>query len=176
MQEKKEAKTEAKAEDKVEKKADEPAAAATTTDTPTPATTETSTPTPANTVPLKEKRRTSLFGSLGTMKKKDKAADKETSDAEVTDGETKHKTTPTSPLPKLSGLFRKPSKAVKPTGNDTAPAAETTDKKPEPISKEEPSETAAPMTNGDGHKETIGDVVPEAVNVGSTSTPVQAAA
>jgi len=174
FEEKKEAKTEAKAEDKVEKKADKPAAPATTTDTPAPATTETS-PTPADTVPLKEKRRTSLFGSLGT-KKKDKTADKETSDAEVTDGETKHKTTPTSPLPKLSGIFRKPSKAVKPTSKDTAPAAETTDKKPEPISKEEPSETAAPMTNGDGHNETIGDVVPEAVNVGSTSTPVQAAA
>jgi hypothetical protein len=109
------------------------------------------------------------------MKRKEKPADKETSDAEVTDGETKHKSTPTSPLPKLGGIFRKPSRAAKPSADkDAAPATGTeTTAKPEPISKEEP---AAPMTNGDGPKESIGDVVPEAVNVGSTSTPVHAAA
>ena len=63
---------------------------------------------------LKERRRTSIFNSLGTKKEK--------SEAEVTDGETKK-----SPLPqKLGGLFRKPSKAVRSEENQTQPTATAT--------------------------------------------------
>lgn len=99
---------------------------------------------PAESTPPKEKRRTSLFGTLSS--KKEKKSD--TSDAELTEGETKSKN-------KLGGLFRRPSKAVKLEGNkgDEAPAATDADteaNKPEPISKDEPAPVeATPAVNGE---------------------------
>ncbi|MCJ1265546.1 hypothetical protein MMC22_005426 [Lobaria immixta] len=54
--------------------------------------------------PVKEKRRSSFFGTLGT--KKEKRSDV-TSDTDIADGEGK-KSTPT----KFGGLFRKPSRAA----------------------------------------------------------------
>jgi hypothetical protein len=130
---------------------------------PTPATpaatTETSaaTETPVTATPeakpaLKEKRRTSLFNSLGSKKEK--------SDTEVTEGETKK-----SPLPqKLGGLFRKPSKAVKSEEKTTEPSpahngapaiAPVTESAGEPGTKAEPA-----LSNGTSEpaKDTISEV------------------
>ena len=120
--------------------------------------------------PGREKRRTSLFGNLGTLKKKTETSH-ETKPEEVngTKPEEVNGTTESkrekSPLPsKISGLFRKPSKAVKSestpkettteptvdaTPNNTAPAID----EPKPITSE-----TTPQSN------IIGDVVPEAVH------------
>lgn len=70
---------------------------------------------------MKEKRRTSIFNSLGAKK------EKPTSDSEAaTEGETKK-----SPLPqKLGGLFRRPSKAVKSEETHTEPTATATESTP----------------------------------------------
>ncbi|OKL59968.1 hypothetical protein UA08_04614 [Talaromyces atroroseus] len=108
----------------------------------------------------KDKRRTSLFGTLGKKVK-----------SEVTsDGEGK-KTN------KLGGLFRKPSKAVKSEEEkkEAAPAetiAEGEDK-PEPISKDAPVEEVAPATT-EKVEEPV--VAAEPVNVAPAAAPVQAAA
>lgn len=108
---------------------------------------------------LKDKRRTSLFGTLGKKVKPESTSD----------GEGKKTAN------KLGGLFRKPSKAVKSEEDkkEVAPAepiAEAEDK-PEPIAKDDaPVETAA----ADKAEETA--VVPEPVNVAPTAAPVQAAA
>ena len=59
--------------------------------------------------PTQEKRRTSLFGSLGTMKRKQSPAVAEGEDMVTADRKREK-----SPLPaKLGALFRKPSKAVR---------------------------------------------------------------
>ncbi|KAK2877758.1 hypothetical protein FQN49_001234 [Arthroderma sp. PD_2] len=96
---------------------------------------------------LKEKRRTSLFGTLGG--KKDKKPEVE---GEASEGEATKKT---GSLAQLGGIFRKPSKAVKKEKEPAvAPAAEA-----EPIA-EEPSTTEAPATtteeavNGEETKKT----------------------
>jgi len=65
--------------------------------------------------PAPEKRRTSLFGSLGTLKRK---TDKSPEPSSVASDETKTPVTKRekSPMPsKLGSLFRKPSRAQKPT-------------------------------------------------------------
>lgn len=167
---KQEAKLESKKDVKKEEKAEESAAPVTSEP---PAATEPAKDIPAteSTPGVKEKRRTSLFGNLGTTKRKEKS--EATSDAEGTDGEKK-----SSAANKLGGLFRKPSKAVKseekkptPSNSETKPIAEgtETETKPEPLAKDEPS------TNGptETKPETIGDVVPEAV---TTAPEVKASA
>lgn len=164
------AKLQSKKEPKKEEKSEDVAAPATSE---TPAATEAAKDTPASdsTPGPKEKRRASLFGNLGTTKKKEKS--EATSDAEGTDGEKKN-----SAANKLGGLFRKPSKAVKadekkatPATSESKPIAEGTEAetKAEPVAKDEPS------TNGpaDTKPETIGDVVPEAV---TTAPEVKASA
>lgn len=112
----------------------------------------------------KDKRRTSFFGNFG---KKEKKTD--TSDNEVTDGETKAKS-------KLGGLFRKPSKAVK-LHKEEAPAAEPEVKAEEAVAAEAAApaeETAAPVVEEVAPVETTSE---EAKNVNlTTSAPVQAAA
>ncbi|EFE42659.1 conserved lysine-rich protein, putative [Trichophyton verrucosum HKI 0517] len=77
---------------------------------------------------LKEKRRTSLFGNLGGKKEK-----KPEVEGEAPEGETKKSSS-------LSGLFRKPSKAVKkePAANPVPEA--------EPIAEEPVTETQAATT------------------------------
>jgi hypothetical protein len=63
----------------------------------------------------KEKRRTSIFNSLGN--KREKKAGEVGSEPEGAEGETKK-----SPLPqKIGDLFRKPSKAVKSESTQTEP-------------------------------------------------------
>lgn len=169
---KQEAKLESKKEPKKEEKAEESAATAAAT-SEAPATSEAAkdTSTTENTPGAKEKRRTSLFGNLGTMKKKEKS--EATSDAEGTDGEKK-----TSTANKLGGIFRKPSKAIKSeekkpaaANSESKPIAEGAENetKPESVTKDEPS------TNGptEAKPEAIGDVVPEAVN---TAPEVKASA
>ncbi|EED24301.1 conserved lysine-rich protein, putative [Talaromyces stipitatus ATCC 10500] len=107
------------------------------------------------------KRRTSLFGTLGKKSKTESTSD----------GEGK-KTN------KLGGLFRKPSKAVKSeddkkkeaTPAETIPEGED---KPEPIAKDVPAdETAAHAAE----KTEEPAVAAEPVNVTPTAAPVQAAA
>lgn len=138
-------------EDKPVETAATNAAAPTTTET-----TGTVTETPATKDERpQEKRRTSLFGGLGTLKKKDKKEETTEPSEEVNGTETKREK---SPLPgKLGGLFRRPSKAAKsdspkettatePT-TETTPAAETT-----PATEE-----VKPATDS----KIVGDVVPE---------------
>ncbi|KAI9775643.1 MAG: hypothetical protein M1839_000968 [Geoglossum umbratile] len=130
--------------------------------------------------PSKARRRSSFFSDL--VGKVGKKPGEVTSDSE---GEPKEKS---SPLPKLGGLFRGPSKAGKskkeevkkettpPTveeAPETAPATEATpaaEQKPEESpAAPEPSQTN--VVNG-----AIGDVGPDAVTIGQTPQQVQAAA
>lgn len=116
----------------------------------------------------KEKRRTSLFGGLGTIKKK-------RDESEPTENGTERKREK-SPLPsKIGGLFRKPSKAVK--SEETKPATETKDE----VKTETPAATATTSSTADSavpateaktdipvgteatDSKIIGDVVPEAL-------------
>ncbi|KUL91492.1 hypothetical protein ZTR_01609 [Talaromyces verruculosus] len=109
-----------------------------------------------------EKRRTSLFGTLGKKAK-----------AEVTsDGEGK-KTN------KLGGLFRKPSKAVKSEDDkkkEAAPAETIPEgeDRPEPIAKDAPAEEAAAPAPVEKTEEPVAAAEP--VSVAPTAAPVQAAA
>lgn len=109
----------------------------------------------------KDKRRTSLFGTLGKKTE------------ETTEGEAKPKAN------KLGGLFRKPSKAVKSEEKkekEPVAAAETIPEadKPEPISKDAPE--TAPTETAAAPEQAEPEVAPEPVNVTPTATPVQAAA
>ena len=150
---KKDGKKEAKPEEKTEE---------------TPATETTATAEPAQVTP-KDKRRTSIFGSLGGKKEKKS----ETSEGEGAESDSKPKSN------KLGGLFRKPSKAVKTADKDKEAAPAESEAIPEGTEK---AETEAPATteaaNGvEATEETIGDVSANAVNVGpAATTPVQAAA
>ncbi|RAO65535.1 uncharacterized protein BHQ10_001547 [Talaromyces amestolkiae] len=109
-----------------------------------------------------EKRRTSLFGTLGKKAKTESTSD----------GEGK-KTN------KLGGLFRKPSKAVKSEDDkkkEAAPAETIPEgeDKPEPIAKDAPAEEAAAPAPIEKADETV--VAAEPVSVAPTAAPVQAAA
>ncbi|CUS08692.1 unnamed protein product [Tuber aestivum] len=124
--------------------------------------------------PREQKRKSSFFSF-----KKEKKADDVKSDTE--EGEPSSPKPSTSPVPKpglLTGLMRKASKAGKgkeaepkevtapaTVAEETAPAAPTT-------TTETETPNGAPATT---EPTTIGDVVPEAVNVGQAH-PVQAAA
>lgn len=159
---KKEAKEEVKAE-----KATEPVVAEPVTTTATEATPEAavvdSPAVAANTEvakeerPAREKRRSSFFGSLGTMKKRNPEA----SEADNATPDVKRER---SPLPgKLGGLFRKPSKAVKPTETEAAtdakvetPAAST--EVPANATVVEPTESRI-----------VGDVVPDDLHADTTA-------
>ncbi len=162
---KKEQKKEEKAEKKEETAADsiskDPVAAA-AVDTPA-TTTETAEPTaaaipatdevkPTTTEKPTEKRRSSLFGSLGTLKRRNNT---ESAEGETAPAEGKREK---SPLPqKIGGLFRKPSRAVKSEEKKdaVAPATEST---------ATPTETALTngTTTGEGHESAIvGDIVPD---------------
>lgn len=117
----------------------------------------------------KEKRRTSLFGTLsGTIKKK--GTSNPTSDAENTDGETKKSG------PSLPKVFRsKPNKAAEEEKKEeakTEPAAPADAEKPEAPAKDE---SAAPLTNGasDAKETAVGDVPASAIQ---TAPEVKASA
>jgi hypothetical protein len=102
----------------------------------------------------KDKRRTSFFANFGKKKGGE-------SDTETTEAETKPKGN------KLGGLFRKPSKAVKPETKETA----TTEAEPktESVAEATPAEESS--------KPADAPVAEEAKPVvASTPTPVQAAA
>ncbi|EOD43707.1 putative immunogenic protein [Neofusicoccum parvum UCRNP2] len=122
-------------------------------------TTATATATPE---PGKEKRRTSFFGNFGAKANEGEA-----------DGEKKRG---------LGGLFRNPSKAVK--GNkekkeNAAPAKvdEEAENKPEETPATEEAAKEEEQKKEEEPKPAIGDVVPDAVAVGQSSTPaVQATA
>ena len=148
-------KKESKPEDKKAEDADAPAEpAATAPETPAP---------PA----LKEKRRTSLFGSLGT--KKEKKAD--ASEGETTEGEAKAK----SPVPKLGGLFRRPSRAKK----EEKPAAAPVESEPIPEGTEKSDsakDTPAEPATVNGIEVTENKDGPVGPAAATSSQPVQAAA
>ncbi|KAK2760809.1 hypothetical protein FQN54_002047 [Arachnomyces sp. PD_36] len=111
----------------------------------------------------KDKRRTSMFGSLGGKK------EKKTEEGAESDSKSKSN--------KLGGLFRKPSKAVKPTEKKEETPATETEAIPEGGEKTETTEATNGVEATEEKKETIGDVSADAVNVGpSNTTPVQAAA
>lgn len=106
--------------------------------------------------PGKEKRRTSFFGNFGAKNNEGEA-----------DGEKKRG---------LGGLFRNPSKAVK--GNKEK-KENSTPAKVEEEAETKPEEAAAveEAKKEEEPKAAIGDVVPDAVAVGQSSTPtVQATA
>ncbi|RDW94113.1 uncharacterized protein DSM5745_01435 [Aspergillus mulundensis] len=101
----------------------------------------------------KDKRRTSFFGSFG--KKKADSGD------EAAEGEAK-------PKNKLGGLFRKPSKAVKPETKETT-EAEAAEPKTETVAEAGPAEETPKPAEAPATEEAK-PVVP------STAAPVQAAA
>lgn len=164
-------KPETKKEEPKEDKVPEPVAATETTPFATdavdaPKTEETA---PKEERPTVEKRRTSLFGGLGTIKKNKK------DESETAEAGTERKREK-SPLPsKIGGLFRKPSKAVKSEGpkptetkeeHKTETPAEAITAPTEPaMATEAPAtdakiETPAATTDVTDSK-IIGDVVPE---------------
>ena len=162
----KDAKSEAKEEKAADEVSKDPvAAAAIEPTTETPATTEER--------PVNPQRRSSLLERFGTQRKR---ANK-TSDTEDAPAEPKQREK--SPLPqKVAGLFRKPSKAVKPT--EEKPAAETnglTNGHSETAAIPEATEETKPnVTVPEGHDSTsVGDVVPEnlqgSVHNAVTATP-----
>ncbi|KAI9881035.1 MAG: hypothetical protein M1830_008917 [Pleopsidium flavum] len=144
-------------------------AASGTLETPAQGTTSTATATTPEAV--KDKRRTSFFGTLSG--KKERVPDVG-SEGEVIDGETKQKSTSSS---KLGGLFRRPSRAVKgekevSKNQTTNPATvnESTEA-PAPISKETPTT----MTETPNNDETIAE--PQANGIApNQNMSVQAAA
>lgn len=174
-------KEEAKKEESKEEKPVETTEAAATTEA-TPAT-ETTDATKTDEVAKeekpaadKEKRRTSLFGGLGTIKKKrDESETKE-------DGTERKREK--SPLPsKIGGLFRKPSKAVKSDESKATETKETKDEVKDETKTETPAEAAttdaaatetkadAPATEATDSK-IVGDVVPETLQ--ATEAPAAA--
>ncbi|EEH41528.1 hypothetical protein PAAG_03092 [Paracoccidioides lutzii Pb01] len=157
-------KKEIKANDKVEKKSEEALEASAVEATTSPAT--------------KDKRRTSLFGTLGKKEKKPEG----TSDGEQAgDEEAKSKSSASSPLPKLGGVFHRVSKPSK-KDKETAPAATPSEsepipegaEKPEPVSKDSPAEPTAAVNGSEAPEEIKDDAA--AVPAASSSQPVQAAA
>ncbi|PGH08120.1 hypothetical protein AJ80_07914 [Polytolypa hystricis UAMH7299] len=152
-EEKKETK-EAKPEDKKAEDAEAPAESAAAAETPAP---------PA----LKEKRRTSLFGNLGS--KKEKKAD--AAEGEAVEGETKAK----SPVPKLGSLFRRPSRANK--EKEAAAAPSESEPIPEGTEKSEPAADApAEAAAVNGTEVTENKETAAAPAAATSSQPVQAAA
>ena len=127
---------------------------------------------------LKDKRRSSFFGTLSGKKEKkvaetrDKKSESAISDAEMTDGEGKKSN-------KLQGLFRKASKSSKPTTGpitdpSVPPAVPTKeDKEPTTAITSGPEATTA-VTNGLKAGEHTGIV--NTADATESATPVTAAA
>jgi ribonuclease E len=157
---KKEHKEEKKEEQAAETTAKDPVVTDASTETPVAAE---STPTTTEERPAREKRRPSLFSGLGTLKKKTAP---ETGSQEATSVEKREK----SPLPaKLTGLFRRPSKASKPT-EETAPATEGAEAaKPEAKTDAESAEPVAVT-------ETTESTVAPVLDPVATATEVKASA
>ena len=183
MQEKKETKAEEKAGIEAPSTSADSALAAAAPENSSETTTPAIKPSTTSTTPdaLKERRRSSFFGTLGG--KKEKRSDV-ISDTEGTDGEGKK-----SASTKLTGLFRKPSRAVKggsstdASASSPAAVAESSEA-PAPVSKDIPAITETspePHMNGngfaEGSKENVGGNVPELVSAGHPQqTSVEAAA
>lgn len=122
--------------------------------------------------PAKDKRRTSFFSPFGG--KKEKKPDG-TSDAENVEGEPKNRSAGTSPIPKLGGLFRMPSRSAKAhldgakTGQDTK-VADNAPQVPESVTSLKPAgtENVSETEHSQARRGAIGDVVPDAVVVGQS--------
>lgn len=158
---KKEEKKEEKVDNKEEKAAEniskDPVAAA-AVDAPT-ATTETTAPTTEESRPaVDNKRRSSLFGGLGTIKKKNQSDS--TTDAEAAPAEAKREK---SPLPsKIGSLFRRPSRAVKPEEKKEATTADTEATPATETTAKDESALTNGTTTGEGKESAIvGDIVPD---------------
>ena len=125
---------------------------------------------------MKDKRRSSFFGTLSGKKErrsaetKEKKSESAISDAEATDGEGKKSN-------KLQGLFRKASKSSKPT---TGPVTDSSAPPAVPTKEEEGPATAPGLevaTEATNSPKTSGDA--EATNstgLTESATPVTAAA
>ncbi|KAK5947128.1 hypothetical protein PMZ80_001275 [Knufia obscura] len=118
--------------------------------------------------PAREKRRTSLFGSLGTLKRKTEKSPEPSSVA--TDGTKAETKREKSPMPsKLGGLFRKPSRAQKPAEEvkTDAPAAamtpDTTTEAPK-TTGETGTPANATIVEPKGDSQIVGDVVPDGLH------------
>ena len=112
--------------------------------------------------PAREKRRTSLFGGLGTLKKK---STNEDGSEDATEAKREK-----SPMPsKIGSLFRKPSKAVKPTeaAKETPATTSTTDA----VHTDVPTTTDAAATQAPESK-IVGDVVPAELTTHDQTTVV----
>ena len=164
-----------KEEPKEEIKTNEEAAkevAPITTVEPTTLTTEPTTQTPVKDAeiakeerPAREKRRTSLFGSLGTLKRKNEKSPEPSSVAATsTTADETFSSAPRSksPIPRLGGLFRKPSRAAK---TELATEETKTDAIKTETATDSPAvvDTPANATIIEPKSESaiVGDVVPE---------------
>ncbi|KAI9786057.1 MAG: hypothetical protein M1816_008148 [Peltula sp. TS41687] len=95
----------------------------------------------------KERRRSSFFGTLGTRRERKPEVASET---EHSEGETKQKTTSTSPLPRLGSIFRKPSRGAKThlgTGKDGVKPVEGHSSAENTVA---PNQETTPITAGEG--------------------------
>ena len=112
--------------------------------------------------PARDKRRSSLFSGLGTLKKKNQSQERS---ADAT--ETKREK---SPMPsKIGGLFRKPSQAVKPTETPketTAATEAATTSTDVPTTNGATTETAPAATES----KIVGDVVPQELSAHDQAT------
>lgn len=147
--------------------------------------------TAANAEPVKEKRRSSFFSNLGSRREK-----RVESDIDVVDSQPRQRSA--SPLPKLGGLFRNPSRAMKgnkdsakkePVSPVTANATNqspVTETKASGIPTEATGETSAnPVLSERTHggnataNTSHGEIIPEAQSMSKPHEPtssVQAAA
>ena len=124
---------------------------------------------PVSERPAREKRRTSLFGSLGTLKRKSEKSPAPESSAATSEEIKTESKREKSPMPsKLGGLFRKPSRATKPEpsaehGKSEAVKPETLTETPETTTGLTGTETPANATIGEpkAATETAAHVVPD---------------
>lgn len=154
-----------------------PVAVPETTTEPAPVVAEPAVETPVKDVetakeerPAREKRRTSLFGSLGTLKRKtDKSPEPSSAAAISEDAKSPEIKREKSPLPsKLGGLFRKPSRSAKDTLNvaedgktETTPATDATKTGETPlVTSEHETPANATVIEHTGDSKIMGDVIP----------------
>lgn len=156
----KEVKSEAKEEKAAEEVAKDPVAAAAVEPT-----SETPAVTNGEERPINPQRRSSLMERFGTQKKKVN----KTSETDAIPTEVKREK---SPLPsKVAGLFRKPSKAVKPTEEKPVETNGLTNGHSEPSAIAEGTETLPDSKDS----AIVGDVVPENLQAATVHDQVTAA-
>lgn len=166
-------KVEEKAEDKPEEKMEAPvvlAAEPTTTEAAKETPAEETTVETAATSPKETKRKSSFFSGFKGKKPEEKTGDEAVSESDAPKA--------VSPVSKFGGLIRKasrssskPAKEAEKKEEVAAPATLTEEPEAvsaEPVKTEAAAEPAAASDSADKPVQSIGDVVPEAVNVEKT--------